>query len=98
MKANISKDEFIRVCHEAMTATEAARQLNLHFNTFKRYAVKFGCYKTNQSHKGMKTGPRSSRILTKDILEGKYPNYQTYKLKIRVVDEGIKEDRCELCG
>ena len=92
MKANINKEEFIRVCNESETAAQAARKLNLHFNTFRRYAKAFGCYKTNQSHKGIKLGPTTTRILTKDNLEGKYPDYQTYKLKKRLIDEGIKND------
>ncbi len=32
-----------------------------------------------------------------DILDGKYPSYQTYKLKIRLIAEGIKENICEIC-
>lgn len=81
-----------------MTAAEAARKLNLHFNIFKRYAVKFNCYQTNQSHKGMQLGQREDRIPTIDILSGKYPDYQTYKLKLRLLREAYKEDCCELCG
>ena len=98
MKANIDKEEFIKVCNTATSAADAARLLNLHFNTFKRYAVMFGCYKTNQSHKGVKLGNHKTRIETKDILAGKYPNYQTYKLKIRLINEGIKRDACDRCG
>lgn len=94
----IDKEEFISVCHKANSATDAARQLGFHFNTFKRYALKFGCYITNQSHKGISTGPRAGRIKTEDILAGKYPNYETYKLKKRLIIEGIKEDACERCG
>ena len=69
----------------------------MHFNTFKRYALKFGCYSPNQSGKGTKK-VRHVKILTEDILAGKYPEYQTYKLKNRLINEGYKEDKCELCG
>lgn len=94
----IDQQKFIDICQNAETAADAARQLNMHFNTFKRYAKKFGCYRTNQSHKGMKLGSRKDRINTNDILAGKYPNYNTYKLKKRLINEGIKNDACELCG
>lgn len=94
----INQQKFIDVCQNAETAADAARQLNMHFNTFKRYAQKFGCYKTNQSHKGMKLGVYKDRIATKEILAGKYPDYQTYKLKKRLINEGIKKDACEVCG
>lgn len=97
MKA-VNEKEFIEICQTSQTAAEAARKLNMHFNTFRRYAIKFGCYKTNQSHKGMTLGNYSNRASTTDILSGKYPDYQTYKLKQRLIDEGIKKDECELCG
>lgn len=39
---------------------QAASVLGLHFNTFKRYAIKYDCYITNQSGKGIKKniGPK----------------------------------------
>ena len=37
-------------------------------------------------------------IPIKDILDGKYPNYQTSKLLKRLVNEGYKEYKCEQCG
>lgn len=46
----------------------------------------------------MQLGHRSTRIQTWDILDGKYPNYSTFKLKQRLLEEGIKKDECELCG
>jgi hypothetical protein len=94
----INQEEFIKVCNESETMAIAARKLDMHFNTFRRYAIKLGCYNTNQSHKGVKTGPRIDRILTDDILAGLYPDYQTYKLKLRLLREGYIEDKCQLCG
>ena len=60
---------------------EASRILNLHFNTFKRYALEFNCYKPNRGGKGIIHGPSINRIDTNDILNGLYPDYQTFKLK-----------------
>lgn len=94
----VNQEEFIKICQESETMAIAARKLNMHFNTFKRYAVKFGCYNTNQSHKGVKTGPRVDRIPTEDILKGLYPDYQTYKLKKRLIREGYLKDECCRCG
>ena len=76
---------------------EAARKLGMHFNTFKRHAVKLGCYATNPSGKGV-LKPRIPAIPTEDILAGKYPDYETYKLKRRLIREGYMEDRCQRCG
>ena len=43
----IDKEKFISICNDSVTMTEAARKLNMHFGTFKRYAIKFNCYNTN---------------------------------------------------
>jgi len=94
----VDQQEFIKICQESVSMRDASRKLNMHFNTFKRYALKFGCYSTNQSGKGVKDGPTSTRIKTADILAGKYPNYPTYKLKLRLFEEGYFEDKCCRCG
>lgn len=94
----INKEEFIKVCQESDSMLAASRKLNMHFNTFKRYAIKFNCYQTNQSHKGIKLGHYDSRIKTAEILKGLYPDYQTYKLKQRLIREGYIKDECQRCG
>jgi hypothetical protein len=38
------------------------------------------------------------KIPLSEILEGKHPHYQTNKLRGRLISEGYKEDKCELCG
>jgi hypothetical protein len=94
---HIDKEEFIKVCKESATMSVACSKLNMHFNTFKRYAIKFGCYDPNQGAKG--TTKSSNRAVPLDeILAGLHPNYQTYKLKIRMLEAGLIEDRCEKCG
>ena len=94
----VNKDEFVRVCIECQTMAQAAQRLNFHFNTFKRYAEEFGCYCPNQGRKGIKTGKKATRYKTEDILHGKYPEYQSNKLRIRLLEEGYKEHKCECCG
>ena len=93
----IDKEHFIKICNESKSMAQAAVALNLHFNTFKRYADKLGCYKPNRGRKGF-SKKSSSKISTEDILNGEYPEYQTYKLKLRLLREGIIEDMCSLCG
>lgn len=95
----IDKDKFIAECRTSASMAEAAAKLKLHFNTFRRYAIKLGCYKPNQGLRGGKRNKkRSDSYALKDVLNGKYPNYQTFKLKNRLMAEGIKENRCEVCG
>lgn len=93
----VDKNEFIKICNESATMAIACSKLDMHFNTFKRYALKFGCYEPNQGGKGT-SKPQSTKILTSDILNGLYPNYPTYKLKLRMINEGLLEDKCEQCG
>ena len=50
----LDKKEFIKVCSEEPTMARAAVKLGLHFNTFKKYALKYNCYNPNQSGKGTK--------------------------------------------
>lgn len=55
MKAkDISKETFVEVCKQQLTMAKAATVLGLHFNTFKKYAVEYGCYEPNQAGKGIK--------------------------------------------
>ncbi len=51
---DISKETFIEICNQQPTMAKAAAALGLHFNTFKEYAIKYGCYKPNQAGKGIK--------------------------------------------
>lgn len=96
-KQLITDEQFIKVCTESISMREASKKLNLAFTTFKRRAEKLGCYKTNQGGKGYKK-PNKNNYPLEDIFAGKYPDYQTYKLKIRLIKAGLKEDKCELCG
>jgi len=96
-----NKDEIIRVCQESATMSLAASKLGMTGSTFKRIAKKLGCYKPNPGGKGTRKPKRvdgKNKYLLKDILAGKYPHYQTSKLHVRLIAEGIKKERCERCG
>lgn len=93
----IDKREFITVCENSLSMAQAAETLGLHFNTFKKYALKFGCYQPNQSGRGISKSGKI-KYSTKDILSGKYPHYQTFKLKIRLLNEDVFENKCSECG
>jgi 5-methylcytosine-specific restriction endonuclease McrA len=96
---NVVENEIRKVCEESITMAEAASKMGIHFNTFKRYAVKFGCYDPNQGGKGLKkTQNPSGKIPLNDILDGKHPQYQTFKLKKRLLEEGLLLNKCSCCG
>ena len=99
---NINKDHFIEITKNSLTMGEASTKLDLHFNTFKKYAIKFGVYKPNQGGKGKKKGSYKEGTKRKykleDIIVNKYPQYHSNKLRIRLIKEGIKKEKCEICN
>ena len=69
---------------------KAAAVLGLHFNTFKTYALKYGCYIPNQSGKGLK----------KDIKK-RIQNIEEYSTRASVrktiLKENLIEYKCDIC-
>jgi hypothetical protein len=98
---NIPKEKIIEVCNSSSSFTNAASTLNVSYNTLKRLAILYGCFKTNPSGKGTSKQKRQDGDVvfkTQDILDGKHPQYQSFKLKKRLFKEGIKNAKCERCG
>lgn len=91
-------EQIIEVCKNAKSMSQAAAILKLHFNTFKKKAVKLGVYQPNQSGKGLIKHHNGNKITLQEILDGLHPHYQTNKLRIRLISEGVKEHKCENCG
>jgi 5-methylcytosine-specific restriction endonuclease McrA len=89
-------DEIVEACKSSFSMAEAASKVGIHFNTFRRKAIKLGVYSPNQSGKGI-SKPNSTKIPLQEILEGKHPYYQTNKLRKRLIKEGIKKEECEEC-
>ena len=54
-------------------------------------------YKGNKGAKG-RVKKNGNWIPLKEILEGKQPQYQSYKLKHRLFDKGIKINECDECN
>ena len=89
--SEITKEEFIKVCEESKTKIEACKRLGMHRNTFEKYLKLFNIEFTKKFKEKVKYD-------IKDILDGKYPYYNTSHLNYRLIKEGIKERRCEKCG
>lgn len=97
MKPAIPKEKIIEICNQSQSMAKAAAQLNIHFNTLKRLALLYQCYFPNQGFKGgSKVIP--AKIDLNEILNGKHPHFQTYKLKNRLIKEGIFINKCAICG
>ena len=98
MKNRITDQEIIEITTKSQTMALAAKRCGMAYTTFIRHAKRLGIYKPNQGGKGTKKKAHVNKISIQEILEGKHPQYQTYKLKTRLIDEGYKEDKCEKCG
>jgi len=97
MKTKVSKEKIIEVCNNSISMSRAAASLNIHFNTLKRLAILYGCYTPNQGLRGgNKNAPK--KILLSEILDGNHPQFQTYKLKNRLLNEGLIKNKCSICG
>ena len=95
-KQTLTDEEIMTITKKCLSMAQAARLCGIAYSTFKRKAISLGCYKPNKSGKGMKK--KMPSIKTEDILACKYPQYQTYKLKKRLITEGYLEDKCSICG
>ena len=93
----ITDEEIIQACKSELTMARAASVLKIHFNTFKKRAIRLGVYNPNQSGKGIHKRHNGSKIPTCEILDGLHPYYQTNKLRKRLISENIKDRKCEIC-
>lgn len=90
----------IEACQESASMSAAAAKFDINFQTFRKYAKELKVWNTNQSGKGIsrkKTDGKDKYALS-DILDGKYPHYSSHKLRLRLISEGLKENKCEECS
>ena len=92
----VNDEVFIDVCNNSNSVAEAARILNMPFTTFSRRAKHLKCYATNQAGRGLSKNKPS--ISVQDILNGLHPNFQSYKLKNKLIKENVIEYKCNDCG
>jgi len=82
-------------------AAACSRYLGVNYKTYKRWATKYGMFKTNPWSKGdHKTywAPDKGKYPLNQILEGKFPDYPVFRLKDLLIRSGTKKAECENCG
>lgn len=84
----ISKEDLKWAINNSSTMGLAAKLLNVDWRTFKE-AQKHNLYNPVKQ--------ANNKFELVDILVGKHPQYPTSKLLVRLVKEGYKEYRCEVC-
>lgn len=100
MTIQVNDIDIITACETSLTMAEAASKTALHYRTFKRHAERLDVYLPNPGGRGTNK-PKSEgkgKISLKEILDGYHPSYQTFKLKNRLIEAGLKQNICETCG
>lgn len=76
----------------------ASKLAGMPYRTFIYRAKQLNVYAPNQSGKGLsKKKPKHLIISLDEILQGKHPQYQTNKLRLRLLKEKIKKNKCDKC-
>ena len=97
----LSDEDIIKAASSSYSATAAAALLGIRYSTYKKHAERLNVFKVNPGRKGLRRGEHeyvSKKIPLKEILEGKHPQYQRRGLKRKLIEAGLKENKCEVCG
>lgn len=87
---NIPQHKFIEICNNSESMAHAASKLGLHFNTFKKYALNYGCYKTNQPGLGIKKN--KGNVLKINEIASRAG------MRNRILKENLISHECNECG
>lgn len=91
-KNKVSDEVILEKYNEGKTLHKTAAELKMSVVTVWRRAKKLNINWSNIKR------PSNAKIPLVDILNGKHPEYQTFKLKVRLINEGFKENICNICG
>lgn len=91
-KDKISDDIILECYNKKMTLHETAVELSMTVVSLWRRAKKLNIKWSDIRRVS------NNKIDILEILDGKHPEYQTFKLKKRIISEGIKENKCDVCG
>jgi hypothetical protein len=82
-----------------LSGAEAARYLNVNYDTYRKYAKMYGLFDRHVNTPGVGIArPRIKGTMGLDeILSGKYPMYNRTKLKDRLIAAGKLPNACALC-
>lgn len=92
-----SDDEFIYLVKSTDSLSKVAAIIGCKKYLVDNRAKQLNIYYKNQGLKGSNKNI-SVKYKLEDILNGEYPNYSTYKLKIRLINAGLIKDECSKCG
>ena len=90
-----NKDLILKWIKENQSKSFMCEQFNCRPSTLNNYLKKLGItYEGNQGGKGIKSDPKR-----KTALEYSQSScVKSYKLKNKIIEDGLKKKECELCG
>ena len=89
------KDDILKWIEQNQSKAFMCRELKCKQDTLNSYLKKMGIvYTGNQSGKGIRTDPKYIPA----IEYAQQANVKTYILKQKLIRDGIKEYKCEICG
>ena len=93
----------IRVAQdESHSAAEAARKLNVSYNTYKKYAKMYDimerCKCVDATGMPKVHNPYRGKYPLEEILMGMHPGYPTHRLRKKLFASKLKLEVCEVCG
>ena len=82
---------------------EAAERLNVSFMTYRKYAKIYGLYGRISNKAGIGIdksikNENTGKYPLNQILDGKFPNYSTNRLKVRIIRGKRVEEKCNKCN
>jgi hypothetical protein len=105
---NLTESEIRYAMANSTSNNQAAAFLHVTAATYKKYAELYydhesgkNLYELHKNKAGKKIQKRKhvqSIATMDDILLGKHPGYNLRRLKERLIDEAIFEDKCMICG
>lgn len=97
----ILESEIKEVQLNSSSAMECAKKLGVSYPFYKKWAKKYGIFKTNPwiaGNKKTRWVPDNGKHPLNQILDGKFPEYPIYRLKDIIIRSGTKPAKCENCG
>jgi len=96
------KSEILEAQDQSRSAAEAARKLDVSYNTYKKWARQYGIFDRLKNQAGVgirKTSMTGGAVPLEDVVvHGKHPKYSHSKLQKRLIRDGVFEEKCSNCG
>lgn len=103
----VNKEELIKIVMNSFSYANVCRNIGVssvggNFNTVKKYIKLYNinidhftgqCWNTGDKYKF-----NGKIIQLEEILKGEHPDYKSSSLRIRLIRNDIKENKCEMCG